>query len=574
MENLSVLVLDQDPVSLWTISNMLARFNFKVLPFHTPEEALDSLKRGVAKDEELDLIVAEVHPGNTELGTLVLFHHILNELEVPLITMCAYDEAVSARMTLGTCFNVVKPLDTETINVLRMRALQHRSIKNHKSETEDEEQDALEANVYSDNLGRFTWSSELHEKFLQAVEVLGASVTAGKIHQYMNAKDLNLTRQHVASHLQKHRLRAQRLSQGYQHYASMKELSEMISSSYKLASAKPNNYLATTQTQFTHGVASSIWDKYPGIVWPHVEGSSAASAMWYKYPGKPWGQVGESSARAEVSQINAGPPSVLIHGTKSIWDRYEESLQYYNGSPANKCEVLPVKSKTLDVYGCNIFINLERGETSRTEAAGKIVIGLESDDMHEGSMDNVHAAVTPQKDTMEKVRAAVTPQKDAMDEVHAAAIPHGVKEVPAAAMGAGDLMDLGSEALLDGMDNYHPSAENAQSEPFSDSDWDELEKFWMNQMEGQGQEQQGLVPLDLLLVDGIAPDELLQEDEAWNQALQPANPANVVNNTPIAEEPATGDALVYDLANQSGVADNVFWVWSPQFAGDDYGMPF
>ncbi|VAI78822.1 unnamed protein product [Triticum turgidum subsp. durum] len=545
--------------------------------------------------------------------------------------MCAYDEAVSARMTLGTCFNVVKPLDTETINVLRMRALQHRSIKNHKSETEDEEQDALDANVYSDNLGRFTWSSELHEKFLQAVEVLGASATAGKIHQYMNAKDLNLTRQHVASHLQvgdgfslsatvvlpvhqyaayesfyqlmcsltysdwvkgknkkhmymdvlylhqylvKHRLRAQRLSQGYQHYASMKELSEMISSSYKLASAKPNNYLATTQTQFTHGVASSIWDKYPGIVWPHVEGSSAASAMWYKYPGKPWGQVGESSARAEVSQINAGPPSVLIHGTKSIWDRYEESLQYYNGSPANKCEVLPVKSKTLDVYGCNIFINLERGETSRTEAAGKIVIGLESDDMHEGSMENVHAAVTPQKDTMEKVRAAVTPQKDAMDEVHAAAIPHGVKEVPAAAMGAGDLMDLGSEALLDGMDNYHPSAENAQSEPFSDSDWDELEKFWMNQMEGQGQEQQGLVPLDLLLVDGIAPDELLQEDEAWNQALQPANPANVVNNTPIAEEPATGDALVYDLANQSGVADNVFWVWSPQFAGDDYGMPF
>uniref|UniRef100_A0A453SK00 Uncharacterized protein n=1 Tax=Aegilops tauschii subsp. strangulata TaxID=200361 RepID=A0A453SK00_AEGTS len=249
---------------------------------------------------------------------------------------------------------------------------------------------------------------------------------------------------------QKHRLWAQRLSQGYQHYASMKELSEMISSSYKLASAKPNNYPATTQTQFTHGVASSIWDKYPGMVWPHVEGSSAASAMWYNYPGKPWGQLGESSARAEVSQINAGPPSVLIHGTKSIWDRYEESLQYYNGSLANKREVLPVKSKTADVYGRKIFINLEREETSRTEAAGKIVIGLESDDMHEGTMDNVHAAVTPQKDTMEKVHGAVTPQKDAMDEVHAAAIPHGVNEVPAAAMGAGDLMDLGSEALLDG----------------------------------------------------------------------------------------------------------------------------
>lgn len=493
--------------------------------------------------------------------------------------MCAYDEAVSACLTLGTCFNVVKPLDTETVNFLRMRALHHRSIKNHRSETEDEEQDALNANVYSDNLGQFIWSSELHEKFLQAVEVLGASATARKIHQYMNAKDLNLTIQHVASHLQKHRLRAQRQrlshdEEGYQHYASMKELSEMISSAYKAASAKPNNHPATTQTQFTHGVASAFWDKYPGMVWPHLEGSSAASAMWYNYPGKPWGQVGESSAGARVCQTNAHPPPVLIHGTKSIWDRYEESLQYYNESLSYKREVLPVKSKALDGYGRKIFINLEREQTSRTEAVGKIVINLESDDMQKDTTDDVHAAVTPQKDTMEKVHAAVTPQKDAMDEVHAAATPHGVNEVPAAAMGAGDLMDLGSDGLLDGMDNYHPTAENAQSEPFSDWDWAEVEKFWTNLMEGQGQEQQGLALLDLLQVEGIAPDELLQEDEAWNQALQPANLANVVEDAHMAEEPAAGDAPAYDPANQSGVTDNVFWVWSPQFAGDDYGMPF
>ena len=42
----------------------------------------------------------------------------------------------------------------------------------------------------------------------------------------------------------------------------------------------------------------------------------------------------------------------------------------------------------------------------------------------------------------------------------------------------------------------------------------------------------------------------------------------------MAEEPAAGDAPVSDPANQSGVAENVFWVWSPQFAGDYYGMPF
>ena len=173
---------------------------------------------------------------------------------------------------------------------------------------------------------------------------------------------------------------------------------------------------------------------------------------------------------------------------------------------------------------------------------------------------------------MDKVHTIVILPTGTMDGAHAAVTPHEVNEVPAAAMGAGYLVDLAGNALLDSIDSYHPAAENAQSKPFNDWEWEEVEKFLTNQIEGQGQAQQGLELVDLLQVDGISPEELLQEDEAWNQALQPAN---VVNNAPIAEEPATGDAPVYDLANQSGViADNVFWVWSPQFAGDDYGMPF
>ena len=194
--------------------------------------------------------------------------------------------------------------------------------------------------------------------------------------------------------------------------------------------------------------------------------------------------------------------------------------------------------------------------------------------MQKDTTNNVHVAVTPREDTMNEVHAAVTLQKDTMDEAHAAVTPHEVNEVPAAAMGAGYLVDLAGNALLDGIDNYHPAAENAQSEPFSDWDWEEVEKFLTNQMEGPGQEEQGIELVDLLQVDGISPEELLQEDEAWNQALQQANPANVVEDEPMAEEPAAGDAPVSDPANQSGVAGNVFGVWSPQFAGDDYGMPF
>jgi hypothetical protein len=90
--------------------------------------------------------------------------------------------------------NVVKPFGTETLNILMHKALQHKSrrvlpegssipkktqgrkdsssAKNHRSETDDKESYALKAHS-SKKLCRFTWSSQLHEKFLQAVEVLG-----------------------------------------------------------------------------------------------------------------------------------------------------------------------------------------------------------------------------------------------------------------------------------------------------------------------------------------------------------------------------------------------------------------
>ena len=56
-------------------------------------------------------------------------------------------------------------------------------------------------------------------------------------------------------------------------------------------------------------------------------------------------------------------------------------------------------------------------------------------------------------------------------------------------------------------DNYEPAVENVRSEPFSH--WEEVEKFWMNQMEGQELEQQSLELVDPLQVDGISPEELL-----------------------------------------------------------------
>ena len=76
MENLSVLVLDRDPVSLWTISNTLARFNFKgahfnsqaspfqIFPFLSKKEVVF---RGRMKDSRYKIL--HIH-GATIKGTI------------------------------------------------------------------------------------------------------------------------------------------------------------------------------------------------------------------------------------------------------------------------------------------------------------------------------------------------------------------------------------------------------------------------------------------------------------------------------------------------------------------------
>uniref|UniRef100_A0ACD6A762 Uncharacterized protein n=1 Tax=Avena sativa TaxID=4498 RepID=A0ACD6A762_AVESA len=514
-----------------------------VMRFQTAAEALDSLERGVVKGEELDLVVAEVPPANTEMDTFVVFHHILDALEVPFVTMCAYDdiEAVSEHTTLGSCFNVLKPFGTETVNILLHKALQHKSkrglpegssilkktqgrmnsssTKNHGSKTGEDEPDVFKAHGRSKKPCRFTWSSRLLEKFLRAVEVLGESATPRNIRQHMNVKISNLTLDHISSHLQKHRLREQRskhVAEVYQKRASMEKLSGLITSVQNAATPKPINRLTTTEMRNTHGVSSATWDKHPGKLWAQVE---------------------ESPAEAAVLKTNARTSAVPKRCAKSLWDKYEESLEFSDESPPERLsmtyqrKLLPVKSKAIDEYGgiadisptadgsdCTMTSLLQQlKETSRTEAAGNNV-NLESAPLQACyTMNQVHT-VNLQKGTMSQAQAAVNLQKDVMNQVQTAVALRGnaMSGVHAAAMVAGGVVDLGSKVPLGGTGNNRYTAERTPSDPFSS--WEEVEAFWMSHLEGLQQQVYG-------------PDEMLQVDDAWNQALQQAN----VDVAPVAQ---------------------------------------
>lgn len=78
----------------------------------------------------------------------------------------------------------------------------------------DDSQDSLDESGKKRKPGkrRFIWSSQLHSMFLRAIEKLGPEAVPKKIMQEMNIE--GLTRENVASHLQKWRLAQKKISDG------------------------------------------------------------------------------------------------------------------------------------------------------------------------------------------------------------------------------------------------------------------------------------------------------------------------------------------------------------------------
>ena len=119
--------------------------------------------------------------------------------------MCAHydEEALSEHVSLGACSHVLKPLDTASLNMLKQKALEHKSKKatpqgpipnrtksrmvsssterlqemgnnlSNPGNSEFEVPEVEKADACSKKLDRVTWTVELHEKFLDAIEVLG-----------------------------------------------------------------------------------------------------------------------------------------------------------------------------------------------------------------------------------------------------------------------------------------------------------------------------------------------------------------------------------------------------------------
>ncbi|KAK7303726.1 hypothetical protein RJT34_14639 [Clitoria ternatea] len=238
---LRVLVVDDDPTCLMILERMLRACLYEVTKCKRAENALSLLREN---KNGFDIVLSDVHM--PDMDGFKLLEHIGLEMDLPVIMMSADDgkSVVMKGVTHGACDYLIKPVRIEALkniwqHVVRKRKSGWKDLEQSGSVEEgdrppkgsddgdyssslnegkaskkrrDEEEDGEERDDSSTlKKPRVVWSVELHQQFMAAVNQLGIDkAVPKKILELMNVP--GLTRENVASHLQKYRLYLRRLS--------------------------------------------------------------------------------------------------------------------------------------------------------------------------------------------------------------------------------------------------------------------------------------------------------------------------------------------------------------------------
>ncbi|OIV95914.1 hypothetical protein TanjilG_27018 [Lupinus angustifolius] len=238
---LRVLVVDDDPTCLMILDRMLRACFYEVTKCKRAEVALSILREN---KNGFDIVLSDVHM--PDMDGFKLLEHIGLEMDLPVIMMSADDgkQVVMKGVTHGACDYLIKPVRIEALkniwqHVVRRRKNGSKDLEQSGSVDEgdrqlkafddpdysssanegksskkrrDEEEDPDERDDSSTlKKPRVVWSVELHQQFMAAVNQLGLDkAVPKKILELMNVP--GLTRENVASHLQKYRLYLRRLS--------------------------------------------------------------------------------------------------------------------------------------------------------------------------------------------------------------------------------------------------------------------------------------------------------------------------------------------------------------------------
>ncbi|XP_031122410.1 two-component response regulator ORR21 isoform X2 [Ipomoea triloba] len=250
---LRVLVVDDDLLCLRIIEQMLRKCKYNVTICSQATAALNLLRerRGC-----FDIVISDVHM--PDMDGFKLLEHVGLEMDLPVIMMSADGRTnlVMRGIRHGACDYLIKPIRDEELkniwqHVVRKKCnlskendhsgsfedndqpkqggddAEHASSviegadgvlktvkkkRDFKDDDDDDDDDEIENDDPANaKKPRVVWSVELHQQFVSAVNQLGIDKAVPKrILELMNVP--GLTRENVASHLQKFRLYLKRLS--------------------------------------------------------------------------------------------------------------------------------------------------------------------------------------------------------------------------------------------------------------------------------------------------------------------------------------------------------------------------
>ncbi|KAG2317749.1 hypothetical protein Bca4012_068664 [Brassica carinata] len=239
---LRVLVVDDDPTCLMILERMLRTCLYEVKKCNRAEIALSLLRKN---EHGFDIVISDVHM--PDMDGFKLLEHVGLEMDLPVIMMSADDSksVVLKGVTHGAVDYLIKPVRMEALKNIWQHVVRKRrsewSVPEHSGSVEEtgerqqqqrgeddnassvnqsnnsrkrKEQEGEEQGEEEDasNLKkpRVVWSVELHQQFVAAVNQLGVEkAVPKKILELMNVP--GLTRENVASHLQKYRIYLRRL---------------------------------------------------------------------------------------------------------------------------------------------------------------------------------------------------------------------------------------------------------------------------------------------------------------------------------------------------------------------------
>ncbi|KAG2700275.1 hypothetical protein I3843_07G223400 [Carya illinoinensis] len=243
-----VLAVDDDPTCLLVLDTLLRRCQYHVT---ATNQAITALKLLRENRNKFDLVISDVHM--PDMDGFKLLELVGLEMDLPVIMLSTNGDPklVMKGINHGACDYLLKPVRTEELKNIWQHVIRRKKYdsndsnksdsqdkhdpgscggsgstgtlsdkngnlnKKRKDQNEDVDEERDHESEHSDpstqKKQRVVWSVDLHRKFVEAVHQLGIDQAVPK--KILDMMDVEkLTRENVASHLQKYRLYLKRLN--------------------------------------------------------------------------------------------------------------------------------------------------------------------------------------------------------------------------------------------------------------------------------------------------------------------------------------------------------------------------